>query len=704
MVRAQPVLLTIDEDPSIRMGFRTYLESNGYTVLEAESGRQGLEVWRDNSVDLILVDLHMADMDGFAVLAEVRRQEPDLPVVVVSGDRIIDVAKALRLGATDYLLKPVEDMSILLHAIEKGLERSCLLKASKNFQGRLEMEVTEKTEELCSLYNRLERVVETTKELIGCGEIDESGPMILQEFGYHLNAGGGSFYEVGENDLRCICSLEGGHAAQMLQLPLQDDTVFSRALGASEPFIIDNINLQDWPASGWSGYSSPSCIVFPLWDRRGRIFAILTLHNPKQGSFTVHDREIGAILASYVSEALQTAAAMAAMKHHEGRMLQSQKLEEMGILAGSIAHDFNNVLSAIVGYADLCLFSEELSEPVKRNLEQVKKASQRARGLVGQILSFSRVEASCESVIDVVPIVTEVLKLLRSSIPASITIEQDVVEDVGRIEADPGRIHQVLMNLCANAAHAMREKGGTLRIEVVRVQVGWGADEPGHLRGKNCIRMRVADTGEGIPEEMLARIFAPYFTTKQKGEKIGMGLAAVQEIVGGAGGVVTVKSQVGRGSVFDVYFPLVESAMANTLHPAVDRPAMPVGNERILFVDDEETLAEMASEMLQKLGYHVHLMTSSVEALKLLQSSINQYDLIITDQTMPGLSGLDLARAIVALRSELPIILYSGHSAAISESETREAGISKVLMKPLRMALLSQIVRQILDEKQQRMD
>ncbi|WP_073613346.1 response regulator [Desulfopila aestuarii] len=696
MQQDKPVVLTIDDDPAIRLGFRSYLEDCGYVVLEADNGRAGLEVWRNNPVDLILVDLHMEELDGLSVLSEVRRQDNDLPVLVVSGGGgINDVVEALRLGANDYILKPVYDMSILLHAIEKGLERARLIRENKNYQQRLEAEVSEKTEALSSLYSRLQSVVESTKKLIGCGEINESGPMILREFGYHLKAEGGSLYEVGTDQLRCIYSLDKGHAASTLVMPLPSGTVLSQALGASEPFIIENTDCQDWPNSGWSGYSSPSCIVFPLWDRKGRIFAIITLHNPVHGSFAAHDREIGAILASYVSEALQTGAAVATMKRQEERMIQSQKLEAIGTLAGGIAHDFNNILSAIVGYTDLSLFSEELSGPLKRNLEQVKKASQRARDLVHQILSFSRLEESQESVIDIVPIVKEALKLLRASIPASITIERDVVEGIGLIKADPSRIHQVLMNLCTNAAHAMQEKGGTLRVELDKVE----PNDQGfsHLGGQRCIRLRVADTGTGIPAEALARIFDPYYTTKQKGEGTGLGLAMVQGIVRGAGGAVNVESEVGRGSVFDVYFPLVETPAESVQQP-VDF-VMPMGNECILFVDDEETLAEMAGEMLRKLGYQVKIMTSGIDALQLIEASQEHYDLVITDQTMPNISGLDLARSIVALHPGVPIILYSGYSAAISADEAREIGIKKVLMKPLSMTLLSQTVRQILDEK-----
>ncbi len=694
----KPVILLVDDEPTIRWGIRAYLEDHSYTVFEAENGRLGIQKYQREQIDLILLDLHMPEMDGFEVLSEVRKTNPDLPVIVISGaGDIDDVVKALRLGATDYLMKPIGDMSILLHGIEKGLERSQLIQDNKRYQGLLEAEVREKTAELTLLYTRLQKVIESTKKLIGCGGIDESGPIILQEFGYHLKAQGGSFYEVTESQLRWVFSIDSGHAVDSMAIPLPEGSVLSRALEAKEPFIIENIVEDGGIRSGWAGYSSPSCIVFPFWNHSGNVFAILSLHNPEHGVFAPHDREIGAILASFAAEALQTAEAEESAKRNEELMLQSQKLEAVGTLAGGIAHDFNNILSAIVGYTDLSLFSPDLPLQLKNNLEQVKKAGQRARELVHQILSFSRTEESRVAAIDIVPVITEALKLLRASIPSSITIEKNVTDGLGMINADPGRIHQVLMNLCTNAAHAMQGQDGVLTIELARVETDRNDKDLEQLAGRRCLQLTVKDTGKGIPPEVLGRIFDPYYTTKEKGEGTGLGLAMVHGIVRASGGAVIVNSESGKGSIFRVYFPCAEEPEESHFQAA--NFEMPKGNERILFVDDEETLAEMAGEMLKKLGYAVDIMTSGVEARKSFESHSTKYDLVITDQTMPGLSGIELARAIRDVAPAMPVILYSGYSAAISENEARQIGIRKVLMKPLSMTLLSQAVRQILDDR-----
>jgi signal transduction histidine kinase/response regulator RpfG family c-di-GMP phosphodiesterase len=692
----QAVILTIDDESVARRSIRAYLEDCDYTVLEAENGRIGLQIYNTEKVDLILVDLRMPEMGGLQVLSEVRKHDRDLPLIVISGaGDIADVVQALHLGASDYLLKPINDLSMLLHSIEKGLERARLLKENRNYQKLLEVEVAEKTEELVQLNQRLREVVESTKKLLGCGELFESGKLILEEFGQHMKAGGGSLYEVIDNRLHWIHSLDKGHAADSLVMPLQPGTVLARAMNSTEPFIIEDMSQEGWLASGWNGYSSPSCIVFPFRDRSGTIFAILSLHNPRHSTFVVHDREIGAILASFTSEALQRARAVAEMKRSEERMLQSQKLEAVGTLAGGIAHDFNNILSAIVGYTDLTLFAEDLPPRLHKNLEQVKMAGQRARDLVLQILSFTRIEESQVSPIDISPVIKEALKLLRASIPSNITIEKSIPSDIGLIKADPGRIHQVLMNLCTNAAHAMQGNDGLLRVDFEKVETDPADVALGELAGKVCLKLSVSDTGAGIPAEVMGRIFDPYYTTKEKGEGTGLGLAMVHGIVRGCGGIVTVESEIGKGSVFHVYFPCVADTK-EIIQQKTDFQ-MPQGSERIMFVDDEETLAEMAGEMLKKLGYTVKIMTSSEKAKELLEAHAEDYDLIITDQTMPTVSGLDLARSIMTIRPGLPIILYTGYSAAISDQEARDIGIRKVLMKPLSMTLLSQAVRQVLD-------
>ena len=698
MIRTeQPVILTIDDESVIRGSIHAYLEDYDYRVIEADNGRTGLEIYHREPIDLVLVDLRMPEMGGIQVLKTIRAKTPDLPVIVVSGaGDISDVVEALRLGAWDYLMKPIDDMSILKHAIEKGLERGRLFEENRQYQTELENRVSTKTEELREVNRRLCDVVESTKKLLGCGDIRKSGAMMLEEFARHMDAAGGSIYEVSENSLRCVHSLDAGHARSEIPLPLKEGSVFARAFAQKEPIFVPDIRQeQKISPSGWAQYGDDSFLIFPFIDRSGQPLAVVSLHSKKHPPFVAQDREIGAILASYACEALQTASAVTAMQRSEELMLQAQKMEAIGTLAGGIAHDFNNILSAIVGYTDLSLFSDECPDAIRKNLEQVKKGSRRARDLVRQILSFSRTDEASEGPVDISPTIKEVLKLLRATIPSTITIQRKIPSGLGPVKVDPGRIHQVLMNLCTNAAHAMQGQVGCLNVEFSRVKKEEEHFDLHEISAQECLKLSIADTGRGMSPEVLARIFDPYFTTKEKGEGTGLGLAVVQGIVRTCGGAIRVESEVGVGSQFHLYFPCCDLESAEITEDRVQE--MPQGNERILFVDDEETLADMAGEMLIKLGYKVKVMTDSVEALRVFRTQPYNYDLIITDQTMPEITGLELAREILSLRPSVPVILYTGYSTSIDGGEAKLIGVREFMMKPLSMTNLALTVRRVLD-------
>jgi signal transduction histidine kinase/CheY-like chemotaxis protein len=695
----QNTILTIDDEAVIRQSFHAYLEDYDYRVLEAENGIDGLEVFRREQVDLVLVDLRMPVMGGLEVLSRIRQVSPDTPVIVVSGaGDICDVVEALRLGAWDFLMKPVNDMSILRHAIDQGLERARLIGENRRYQTELEERVSLQTRELTALNRRLCDVVETTKRLLGCGELRESGAMILEEFAKLMDATGGSIYEVGESGLHCVHSLDAGHAAHFLPFPLPADSVFARALAGREPFFLADIaETPRVSPSGFSRYGDGSFLVFPFIGREGKPLAVISLHDKRNPPFVVQDREIGAILASYACEALQAASALSAMQRSEELMLQAQKMEAIGTLAGGIAHDFNNILSAIVGYTDLSLFAEECPENVRRNLEQIRRGSMRARDLVRQILSFSRSDDAkgADVPVDISSIIKEAMKLLRASIPSSITIRRNIPSDIGLIRIDPSRIHQVIMNLCTNAAHAMQGSVGVLSVDYSRIAT---KDEHFDLRdvaSPVCLKLSVADTGKGMSPEVMARIFDPYFTTKEKGEGTGLGLAVVQGIVRSCGGAIRVESEEGAGSQFHLYFPCLDLEQTEATE---ERPfEMPRGDEKILFVDDEETLAVMAGEMLSSLGYTVTVMTSSAAALQCFLSQPYAFDLLITDQTMPEMSGTQLAREVIGQRPSMPVVLYTGYSTAIDGGEVKRTGIREFMMKPLSMTNLALTVRRVLD-------
>jgi len=386
-------------------------------------------------------------------------------------------------------------------------------------------------------------------------------------------------------------------------------------------------------------------------------------------------------------------------KKLEKKLRQAQKMEAIGTLAGGIAHDFNNILGAIIGLSELAMMEAEEDSSLHRHIERILASGMRAKDLVKQILAFSRQRENEDIVFSIKPVVKEALKLLRSSLPTSLEIKSFIETDPGLIKGDPTQIHQVLMNLCTNAEHAMREKGGVLEVKLGRVDVDEAMAALHHeLNPGPYVRLEVKDTGYGMDPETMDRIFDPYFTTKGVGEGTGLGLAVVQGIVQKHGGAVTVKSKVGKGSTFEVYFPIIEGEKGEIQGREKVESVLPTGNERILFIDDEEMLAEVGKRILERLGYDVTTRTSSLEALELFKAKPGYFDLVITDMSMPNMTGEQLSKEVMKIRQDIPIILCTGFSHIIAKEKAREIGIRAFAMKPLVTKDLAETVRKVLDD------
>lgn len=380
----------------------------------------------------------------------------------------------------------------------------------------------------------------------------------------------------------------------------------------------------------------------------------------------------------------------------EGLLRQSQRMETIGTLAGGIAHDFNNILGAIIGYTDLALADSELNDHLRSYLVRVRKAGERAGDLVKQILTFSRQHEQERKPVLLAPIIGEGVSLLRASLPSTVQIIQAITKDASMILADPTQIQQVVMNLCTNAAHAMREGGGTLDIRLVHERINPAVmPHPSSLAVGDYAKLTVSDTGHGIDPCIMDRIFDPFFTTKGPGEGTGLGLSVVYGIVKNCNGAINVASKPGEGTVVSVYLPLVETE-ERMLEWAPKE--IPHGNERILLVDDEAALVEVGTAILTSLGYHVTARTSSIEALEVFRARPYGFDLVITDVTMPNMRGDHLARELLKIRSDVPIILCTGFSEIISEEKAKSLGIRKLVMKPLFRNHLAREIRKILEE------
>ncbi len=379
----------------------------------------------------------------------------------------------------------------------------------------------------------------------------------------------------------------------------------------------------------------------------------------------------------------------------EKQFLQVQKLEALGTLAGGVAHDFNNILAGVMGFTQLAMNTDDREE-LKDNLQSVLEASKRAKNLVKQILAFSRKSETRKSSLAIAPVIKEAIKLLRSTLPSSIEIQQRIASEAA-ISADLNQIHQVIMNLCTNAAHAMRETGGILEIElrdyVIREKLQLLLAE---LKPGEYVRLSIRDTGDGIPEEIQTKIFDPFFTTKDKSEGAGLGLSVVLGIVKNHQGGIEFESTLGEGTAFNIYFPTSKNQEETVRE---DSSIVQGNQERILFADDEEMLRKMVGRMLETLGYRPVICHNGMEALETFRDSPNTFDLVLTDQTMPVMTGLNLSKEILKIRPAIPIILYTGYDERITPEIALTAGIKEMLYKPLTIEKLSQVLSKLLTKK-----
>lgn len=383
-------------------------------------------------------------------------------------------------------------------------------------------------------------------------------------------------------------------------------------------------------------------------------------------------------------------------KRLEGQLRQVQKMEAIGTLAGGIAHDFNNILTPILLGAELVQSVIPEENPAQKDLEKVIQAAERAKELVQQILTFSRQGEEERRPLEIIPVVKEVIKLIRASLPSTIEIKLRIEAIADIVTAAPIEIHQIIMNLCTNASHAMREKGGLLEIalinEAIKASDLMGADDL--TRPGSYVKLTVRDTGHGMDDRTRERIFDPFFTNKNRGEGTGLGLSVVHGIIESLGGTITVESEIQEGTTFNVYLPC-------TPRKAIEEPekqeSSPMGSERILFIDDERAIANIYKKILERLGYKVTASDNVVEALNDFREDPGRFDLVVTDLTMPKMTGLELAKEILRLRPDLPIILCTGFSQETAAEEARQIGIQEILFKPIDRLTLAKTIRKLLD-------
>jgi PAS domain S-box-containing protein len=441
------------------------------------------------------------------------------------------------------------------------------------------------------------------------------------------------------------------------------------------------------------GQAAKSLMLLPVMVQ-DELVGGLALASLQPRQFSTQEIDLAWRVAEQVSSALARTRLDEERRQLETRYQQAQKMETIGTLAGGIAHDFNNILQAIFGYTEMARRRRSIDEKALADLDQVAQAAERARDLVSQILTFSRQGKQERVPVQIQLIIKEALKLLRASLPTTIEIRHEIDNTCGLVLADPSQIHQVIMNLCTNAYHAMREQGGLLSVSLtpLEVDVDFVRRHPAMKVG-HYVTLTVSDTGHGMDQALIKRIFEPFFTTKDVGEGTGLGLSVVHGIVIQHGGEITVESEQGNGTIFNVYLPCVQ---AGVTHDAATEAMISKGQGHILFIDDEEAITLMGKMMLQDLGYQVTITTNSLNALELFRDTPYEYDLIITDQTMAHMTGIQLASEMMKIRPNINVVLITGYSEQVTSEQAKQAGIQEYLMKPFNISDLSTAIHRVL--------
>jgi|GEM_PF-756712 two-component system, cell cycle sensor histidine kinase and response regulator CckA len=491
-----------------------------------------------------------------------------------------------------------------------------------------------------------------------------------------------------------------------LRKKIKLDTAISiHAIASHTAVVIEDILTDPYTAGKSSFCEKIGCrtlVTIPLFGK-DKMLGHMSIRGREPSAFTAGEIQNFTSIGHQIGTAIENATlyqdmeiTLKTLNETQDNLRQAQKLESIGTLAGGIAHDFNNILSPIMIHSEMAMMDLAPDSPVQHNLKEIFKSGERARDVVKQILAFSRKGKGERVAIKITPILKDALKMLRSSIPTTVDIQQNLTTESDTVFADPTQIHQIILNLGTNAAHAMRESGGILKVNLV--QEDFDSNPSARYPGINpgaYLKLTVSDTGTGIDDETIQRIFEPYFTTKGPGEGTGMGLSLIHGIVKSYGGDITVKSEPGKGSTFNVYFPRIDADVS----PVEKSSArLPGGTESILFVDDEKGMIDALKPMLEALGYKLTTRTSSIEALEVFRANPKGFDLLITDMSMPNMTGKDLAMEVMSIRRDIPVILCSGFSEQMDDTKTKEIGISAFIMKPIIIREMADTIRRVVDK------
>ncbi len=657
-------LLIIDDHSAHLETLAAILEQQQIASRRCQTGQEALMACTQQKFDVAILDLRLPDMDGIDVLRRLKEHAPQIKIIIHTGYASMEAAiDAVNHGAFAFMRKMDDVDELLDHIHEAYLQRH---------REDLEEELKKRNEELLLINQKLANEIAERKKA-------EEESMVVKEYLdtilFTLPVGvaiveGPEFRYFRINQK--LAEINGVPVEAHLGKPLVE------VLPQAKEIIVPELHRIRETGE-------------PVLHRE---FSIKLPKDPD------HDTHLIDWLIPIQGKDLKPIAIAAVvldvteLRDTQAQLRQSQKMEAIGTLAGGIAHEFNNVLGAILGYTDLALHAIAPDTPPWQHLQKVRTAGNRATGLVKQILTFSRQSDQERKPVQLHFLVAEVLTLLRVSLPTTIEMQQHMAQDVGAVLADPTQMHQVLMNLCTNAAHAMRDTNGVLHIglDTVEIDAAAAAALPPLHPGPH-VRLTVRDTGHGMAPEVIERIFDPFFTTKGVGEGTGMGLSVVHGILVHHGGAITVESTPGQGTTFAIYLPRIEATVENEDGTEEE---IPPAQGCILFVDDDVMLARLGQATLEQLGYEVVCHTSSIKALEVFRAMPQRFDLVITDQTMPHMTGEHLSGELRRIRPDIPIILCTGFSHMINAEKARALGIDAFCLKPVLARELAVTIQQVL--------
>ncbi len=642
-----------------------------FAVDHRKSLAEGLAYLDQKKPDIVLLDLNLPDSEGLCTFARLHEYTPNIPIVILTGmeDETLGV-KALQMGAQDYCTKDEISQNTLIRLVNYSIERHQLF-------NELEMRVERRTRELRVTNEQLENEIQERKQAEK--KLQENEIRLNQQLAelnhiYNTSPVGLCILSPDLRFLRIndvMAQISGKTADEHTNKPLKEmipeiaeqiKEFCQQIIDTDKPVL--NVEIEGFVPLEPDTKKNWLASYYPVKTKDGVLLGI------------------GATMQDITEH-----------KQLEAQLRHSQKMESLGTLAGGIAHEFNNILGIMQGYSQLVISKMPDDSEDKSYMESIYKTGQRAVALVRQILTFSRMNEQKLRVLHIPPVIEEVLMMMRATIPTTVEIRQEIGGVAAPIFGDPAQIQQALLNLCTNAFHAMEEEGGVLTIRLEEERYRKDMKPLPHLKEGSYLKLVISDTGCGMSATEKDRIFDPFYTTKEVGKGTGLGLSITHSIIQQHKGAIAVDSVAGEGSSFYVYFPVAQDKVQN---PVVIGFPEESRNGHIMVVDDEAFLTQFYEAMLAKLGYEVTVFNNSIDAFNEFQRDPSQFDLVFTDYTMPHLTGDRLSQEVLKIRPELPIVLATGYSDAISEEKARAIGIREFFIKPVEVSEFTRIIQSLM--------